>query len=182
MHQNGVCVWLTGRSGAGKSTVTRELVPLLEAQGRTVSVLDVMPELAKHWAERSSEGKLIRKAVVAREVARHGGIAICVTVSARAEVRERARSIVGDDSFLEIYFDTPADVAASRKAARKKKPPLLKRMRHSLRRVKQRVRPAEAFEEPASPDLVVDATTIPPEVNAQNIVDLLSARGFLADP
>ena len=62
---SGACIWFTGLSGSGKSTTAQALVPLLEARGRTVTVLDVVPELAKHWSERTSEGKLIRKAFVA---------------------------------------------------------------------------------------------------------------------
>ena len=51
-NNRGVCIWLTGRSGSGKTTVTNELVPMLERRGRVVTVLDVVPELAKHWDER----------------------------------------------------------------------------------------------------------------------------------
>ena len=36
----GACVWFTGLSGSGKSTTAEALVPLLEARGRTVTVLD----------------------------------------------------------------------------------------------------------------------------------------------
>ena len=46
-NDRGVCIWLTGRSGAGKTTVTDELVPMLMQRGRVVTVLDVVPELAK---------------------------------------------------------------------------------------------------------------------------------------
>lgn len=175
----GVCLWLTGRSGAGKSTVTGQLVPMLEQRGRCVSVLDVVPELAKHWAERTSEGKLIRKAFVAREVARHGGVAICVTVSARADVRARARSVVGDERFLEIYFDTPREVSAHRKASRSKRPPLIKRARRAARRVRRLGRTGASYQPPTSPDLIVDTTAGTPQDNAKAVLALLEARGFI---
>ena len=87
----GICIWLTGRSGAGKTTLVRAFTPLL----------DTVPELAKQRFERSSEAKLARKAYVAAEVVRHGGIAICVTVSARAQTREAAKARVGAAQFLE---------------------------------------------------------------------------------
>ena len=38
--EHGVCVWFTGLSGAGKSTVSQALVALLAAQGRTSTLLD----------------------------------------------------------------------------------------------------------------------------------------------
>lgn len=175
----GVCIWFTGRSGAGKSTVTRALVPMLEQQGRVVTLLDVVPLLAKSWCERTSEGKLLRKALVAGEVARHGGIAICVTVSARRQVRDAAREIVGAGRFLEVYTDIPPHVSAARKAERTKKPPLLKRVRRALRRVRSRRGGADAYEVPTAPDLALDTVSVPPEHNARTILDLLVERGFV---
>ena len=175
----GVCIWLTGRSGAGKTTVTEALVPMLMRRGRVVTVLDVVPELAKHWSERSSEGKLIRKAFVAHEVSRHGGIAICVTVSARTDVRARARALVGPDQFLELYFDTPPDVSASRKASRTKRPPLVKRIRRNVRKVRRLGRPSSSYQAPEVPDLVLDTMHTSPADNALAILDLLETRGFL---
>lgn len=178
-EREGVCLWLTGRSGAGKSTVTNELVPMLEDAGRSVTVLDVVPELAKHWAERTSEGKLLRKAFVAREVARHGGIAICVTVSARADVRAKAKDIVGADRFLEIYFDTPPEVSASRKATRTKRTPLIKRVRRLIRRWRPSTGEESSYQVPASPDLTLDTTKTAPRSNAEALFALLEARGFV---
>jgi len=182
LESRGACIWLTGRSGAGKSTVTAELVALLEQRGRVVTVLDVVPELAKHPFERSSEGKLLRKALVGREVARHGGICICVTVSARAEVRERARELVGADRFLEVFFATPADVAMARKRSRTKRPPLVKRMRRFVRKARNLGRDTDHYEAPQTPALVVDTTHQSPAENARLIVRALEERAFLAVP
>ena len=71
-ESQGVCIWFTGRSGAGKSTITRALLPMLAESRRTVSVLDVVPLLKKRWCERTSEGKLLRKAFVASEIVNEG--------------------------------------------------------------------------------------------------------------
>ena len=152
---------------------------MLERRGRVVTVLDVVPELAKHWAERTSEGKLIRKAFVAGEVTRHGGIAICVTVSGRADVRSRARAVVGPDRFLELYFDTPPSVSTARKASRTKQPPLVKRIRRSVRKVRRLGRPTSSYQEPEMPDLVLDTTQTSPKDNALAILALLETRGYL---
>lgn len=180
----GVCVWFTGRSGAGKSTVTRALVGLLEADGHTVSVLDVVPELGKAPGERTSEHKLLRKGVVAREVVRHGGIAVCVTVSARRNVRDTVRDMVGPPSFVEVFVDAPAEVCEARRAARPRRPVLRKRVRHRLREWVGRLRPGErrSFEEPTSPDLRIDSTRTRPEDAALALYGLLQARGFLVAP
>jgi sulfate adenylyltransferase len=160
--------------------VTRELLPMLSRAGRTVSVLDVVPLLAKRRGERTSEGKLLRKAFVAGEVARHGGVAICVTVSARRETREAARAIVGDERFLEIHCDAPPQVTSQRKAARTKKPPLVKRLRHRVRRLRSLAGSDDGgYEAPVRPDLTLDTVTVDPADNAAAIIALLRERGFL---
>lgn len=184
----GVCLWFTGRSGAGKSTVTAALVPLLEQRGRMVSVYDVVPLLARSRWERGSEGKLLRKAFVAGEVARHGGIAVCVTVSARARVRAAAREIVGAQRFVEVYADADPEITAARKRARTKRPPLRKRIRRAVRRARATGRhalgrPVDGYEVPEAPDLVLDTVSVDPRDNARAILDLLVARGIVApDP
>jgi len=178
----GVCIWFTGRSGGGKSTITRALLPMLTQNRRSVSVLDVVPLLKKRWCERTSEGKLLRKAFVAGEIVKHGGVAICVTVSARAEIRQAARDIIGADRFLEVLVEVPPEVALARKARRKRKPSLLKRSKHWLRRQVARspFRSTTGYDDATSPDLIVDTTTQSAEEGAQAIYRLLQERGFLA--
>jgi len=180
-NTKGVCIWFTGRSGAGKSTITNQLIPRLEACGRTITLLDVVPLLAKQWCEKTSEGKLLRKGFVASEVVRHGGIVICVTVSARRETREAVCQMVGPDSFIEVYVEVPQEVALARKAKRAKKRPFIKQVRALLRRILNAVRPGQtmSYEEPTSADLTFDATRQPPEETSEAIFQLLIDRGFL---
>lgn len=177
----GVCVWFTGLSGAGKSTVARALVPRLEDAGRTVTVLDVVPILAKLPGERTSEGKLLRKGFVASQIAHHGGIAICVTVSRRRGVREQVRDLVGDDRFVEVFFDVPAEVAAGRRAARGRRVPLRKRVRSGARRLARLLgRGGTGYEPSPDPDVTVDTAGESPEACAERILAVLCDRGFLA--
>jgi adenylylsulfate kinase-like enzyme len=161
--------------------VTAQLVPLLESRGRTVSVLDVEPLLGKKWCERTSEGKLLRKGVVAREVVRHGGIAVCVTVSARRATREAVRQIVGPDHFVEVYLDPPAEVSAARKAGRKRKPTLRKRLKALLGRVRAVVGGGGgvSYEPPLLPDVRIDSSTVTPADGAAAILAVLEERGVI---
>jgi adenylylsulfate kinase-like enzyme len=177
----GVCVWLTGMSGSGKSTLTRALVPRLYELGRTVSVLDTVPLLAKQPGERTSEGKLLRKGYVAARIADHGGIAVCVTVSARREVREAVRDLVGPDRFVEVHVHVPIEVAADRRAARGRRTPLRRRVRNGARAAVAAVRrrPPVVYEVPTDPDVTVDTTTQTPEEAAEAVLAVLSSRGFL---
>ena len=183
-RRTGVCIWFTGQSGGGKSTITRALVPRLEDLGLTVSVLDVVPLLRKRWFEKTSEGKLLRKAYVASQIVTHGGVAIAVTVSARALVREEARLMVGPDRFVEVRVAPPPEVAAERKAARPKKPKLSKRLRRLARSVLSLLpgRGEGAADPGRAPDLEIDSALVPPEVAADQILGLLADRGLIPSP
>ena len=177
----GACVWLTGLSGAGKSTLVEALIRRLEVLDRSFSVLDVVPLLEKQWCERTSEGKLERKAYVAGEIVRHGGIAICVTVSARESTRQRAREIAGAENFLEVFVDVPADVASERKARRGRKPVLRKRLKRAARRLLNAVRGESmtGYQVPMSPDVIVDAVSKSPDEGADAVIRALMERDLL---
>lgn len=175
----GVCIWLTGPGGAGKSTLTGALLPMLESTGVEVTVLDVVPELRKLRGERTSRGKLIRKAFVAKEVVRHGGVVVCVTISSKRDIREEARSMVGGDSFVEVFVDAPAEVVAGRKAERPKKPALRKRVRRSLKSVVARFGLAGegGYEPPLHPDVHIETTKMSPIEGAEMVMAALASRG-----
>jgi sulfate adenylyltransferase len=177
----GVCIWLTGVSGSGKSTLTAALVPRLYAYGRTVTVLDTVPVLAKQPGERTSEGKLLRKGFVAGEIAAHGGIAICVTVSARRSVREAVRDLVGDERFVEVHVEVPLEVAAERRAARGRRIPVRRRLRRTADQLKAvvRRRPVVTYEAPTSPAVTVDTTAVTPDEGAAAVLEVLVSRGIL---
>lgn len=178
----GVCVWLTGHGGAGKSTVARELAKVIEDRGRTVTILDVVPELEKAPGERTSSGKLRRKAFVAARVADHGGVAICVTISSRRQDREMAREVVGDERFVEIYVDAPPDVAQHRREGRNRKMRPVKRARRAGRKLARQLGLARGlgFEVPEDPDLTLDPVSLSPEDEARLVCELLERRGFLS--
>ena len=178
----GVCVWLTGPSGAGKTTLTNALLPLLASAGRVVTVLDTVPLLAKTRGERGSRGKLLRKAFVASEVVRHGGIVICVTVSARRDVRAEAREVVGTGHFVEVHFDVPVEVADARRVQRGSRRSIRRRLKGVVGGLGRRVagRPRRGYEPPVAPEVTIQAGSCSPEEGAQLIIDALRSRGFLS--
>jgi adenylylsulfate kinase-like enzyme len=179
----GVCIWFTGPSGGGKSTITHALVPRLEGLGLTVSVLDVVPLLRKRWWEKTSEGKLLRKAYVASEIVHHGGVVISVTVGARASVRAQAREMIGAERFVEVRVSPPPEVARQRKASRQRRPRLAKRLRRAARGFKAvflGTKDEEIVGRP--PDLEIDSSTVSPDEAADSILTLLNRRGLLPLP
>ena len=180
-ESKGACIWFTGRSGAGKSTVTEVLTSLLRKHGRTVTILDVVPCLAKKWFEKTSEGKLFRKGFVAAEIVRHGGVAICVTVSARQKTRDAIRKLVGPANFVEVFVDVPADVCMVRKRVRGQRPSVVKRARYLFRGILARLafRPRSSYEPPLSPEVLIKACDQTPEEGARAVFQYLLDWGFV---
>ena len=178
--REGVCIWMTGRSGAGKTTVTDLLAPMLEERGHTITILDTVPLLAKAPGERTSEGKLMRKAFVASEIVRHGGVAICVTVSARRSVREKAREVVGAANFVEVFFDVPPELAEQRRVQRGSRRSLAKRVKDLVRPLARLVSPRYrgGYERPEAADVTVDPSR-PPVEGAEAILAVLESRDLL---
>ena len=101
-HQQGVCIWFTGLSGAGKSTTAEALSVLLLERGRQATVLDgdvVRTHLSKGlgFSKEDRDTNIRRIGFVAAEIVRHGGMAICAAVSPYLVTRHEVREMVGQD-------------------------------------------------------------------------------------
>jgi adenylyl-sulfate kinase len=111
----GACIWFTGLSGAGKSTVASALAQLLVQQGRTCTVLDgdaVRTHLSKGlgFSREDRDINVLRIGYVAGEIVRHGGIAICAAISPYRDTRDRVRAVIEaiqPGAFIEVHVDTP---------------------------------------------------------------------------
>jgi len=115
----GICLWFTGLSGSGKTTTAQRVAELLEARGRTVTMLDgdaVRTHLSKElgFSRQDRDENVRRVAFVASEIVRHGGICVCALVSPYRAARAEARAAVGGQSFVEIFVDTPLEVCRAR--------------------------------------------------------------------
>jgi sulfate adenylyltransferase len=99
-HRQGLCIWFTGLSGAGKSTTAEVLTVLLLERGRQVTILDgdaVRTNLSKGlgFSKEDRDTNILRIGYVASEIVRHGGIVICAAVSPYRATRNQCRSTVG---------------------------------------------------------------------------------------
>ena len=114
----GACIWFTGLSGSGKSTTATALVSLLEAHGRTVTVLDgdvVRTHLTEGlgFSREDRDTNVRRVGYVASEIVRHGGLVVAALVSPYRTTRAEVREMVGD-GFVEVFVDTPLEVVEER--------------------------------------------------------------------
>ena len=177
MHRQGVCVWFTGLSGAGKTATADILTNLIMEHGRQVTVLDgdvVRTHLSKGlgFSKEDRDTNIRRIGFVAGEIVRHGGIAICAAVSPYIATRNEARGMCGSDRFIEVFVDTPLEVAESRDA---------KGMYAKARRgeIKGFTGIDDPYEAPPNAEITLDTVACSAEENARRIVATLLDRGFL---
>jgi adenylylsulfate kinase len=114
LGQRSVCIWMTGLSGSGKTTIAAALESLLLEHGAHTMVLDgdnvrsgINSDLGFGPADRVEN--IRRIAEVARLFVHNGIITICCFVSPTTDLRQQARSIIGDADFLEVFVDTPLE-------------------------------------------------------------------------
>ena len=176
-HRQGVCIWFTGLSGAGKSTTAEILVSLLLEEGRQATVLDgdvVRTHLSKGlgFSRDDRDINVTRIGFVASEIVRHGGVAICAAVSPYRQSRNQVRLMFREGSFIEVFVDTPLDVCESRDA---------KGMYAKARRgeIKDFTGIDDVYEEPETAEITLDTVKHPAEVNARAILAFLRAKGFV---
>lgn len=105
-------VWLTGLSGAGKTTVALALAQALKAQGRAVAMLD--GDQLRHGLNRDlgftpedRHENIRRTAEVARLMNEAGLIVIAAFISPYRADRAMAAAIVGAEQFIEVHISTP---------------------------------------------------------------------------
>lgn len=176
-HKQGVCLWFTGLSGAGKSTTAEIVTTLLQERGRQVTLLDgdvVRTHLSKGlgFSKEDRDINIRRIGFVAAEIVRHGGMAVCAAVSPYRAARNDVRNRVGSNQFIEVFIDTPLEICEERD---------VKGLYAKARRgeIKGFTGIDDPYEAPNNPEIHADAVTYNAEENARNIVEYLETKGFV---
>lgn len=117
MKQRGVTIWLTGLSGAGKTTITQALEQKLLAEGYDIEVLDgdvVRTNLTKGlgFSKADRDENIRRIGFVANLLTRHGVIVLVSAISPYREIREEVKQKIG--SFMEVFVNAPLNVCEER--------------------------------------------------------------------
>jgi sulfate adenylyltransferase len=176
-HKQGLCIWFTGLSGAGKSTTAEILTSLLLEHGRQVTLLDgdvVRTHLSKGlgFSREDRDTNILRIGFVAGEIARHGGTVICAAISPYRATRNEARKMVGDERFVEVFVDTPIEVCEERDVKG-----LYARARRG--QITGFTGVDDPYEAPVNPEFTLNTVEFSAEDNARRIVTYLEEQGFL---
>jgi sulfate adenylyltransferase len=177
-EKQGICVWFTGLSGAGKSATAELLTVKLNELGRRVTLLDgdvVRTHLSKGlgFSKEDRDINILRIGYVASEIVRHGGVAVCAAVSPYRSTRDEVRQMIGADRFIEVFVDTPLDVCESRDT---------KGMYAQARsgRITGFTGIDDPYDAPLSPEITLDTTSRSIEQNAVEVLHALAERGFVS--
>jgi bifunctional enzyme CysN/CysC len=168
-------VWLTGLSGAGKSTIANLVEKKLHTLGRHTYLLD--GDNVRHglnrdlgFTEADRVENIRRVAEVARLMVDAGLITLVSFISPFRAEREMARSRMEAGEFVEVFIDTPLAVAEERDPKG-----LYKKARRG--ELKHFTGIDSPYEAPEQPEIRIDTTAESPEQAAERIVAYLLGDG-----
>jgi bifunctional enzyme CysN/CysC len=167
-NQKPKVLWFTGLSGSGKSTIANEVEKLLNLMNRHTFLLD--GDNVRHGLNRDlgfTEADRIenirRVGEVAKLMADAGLIVLTAFISPFRAEREMVRKMLPEGEFVEIFVDTPLEVAEARDVKG-----LYKKARSGA--LKNFTGIDSPYEPPEDPDIRVNTVEMTPEEAAEHIV------------
>lgn len=175
--QKPCVLWLTGLSGAGKSTIANLVDKKLTALGRHTYLLDgdnVRHGLNKDlgFTPQDRVENIRRVAEVSKLMADAGLIVLVSFISPFRSERRMARQLFGPGEFLEVFVDTPL-VEAERRDVKG----LYKKARRG--ELKNFTGVDSPYEAPESPEIHIDTTAVDAESAAERMVEYLRDAGIV---
>ena len=156
LNQKPICLWLTGLSGSGKTTIAVALEKKLSQLGKLTYILDgdnirlgINKDLG--FTERDRIENIRRISEIAKLMVDSGLIVIVAAISPFAKDRSIARSLFKDKEFLEIFVNTPREVCEKRDVKG-----LYKKYKQGL--IKNFTGQDSIYENPKNPDLEFDTS------------------------
>jgi adenylyl-sulfate kinase len=175
--RRGFTLWLTGLSGAGKSTIAGAVAERLRTEGALVEVLDgdeVREHLSKGltFSREDRDTNVRRIAYVAKLLCRNGVAVITAAISPYRSTRDEARREIGD-GFVEVYVNASLETCIRRDV----KGLYQKAVAGAITAF---TGVSDPYEPPVAPDVEVNTERETIDESVDRVLDTLRARGFLA--
>lgn len=168
-------IWLTGLSGAGKTTIAKELIEMLDSRGHQIAHLDgddirrdALYTLGFDRKDRDTNIRVL--AYVARTLNKHGVSALVSAISPYEETRLEARKMIG--RFFEVHVDCPVEICIERDPKGLYK-------RALAGEISNMTGIDDPYEVPSYPELRVETSNSTPLESAEQIVAALREMGHL---
>jgi sulfate adenylyltransferase len=178
-HRQGLTIFFTGLSGAGKSTIANALmVKLMELGGRRVTLLDgdiVRKNLSSElgFSREHRDLNILRIGYVASEISKNGGIAICAPIAPYAATRRQVRDVVeAVGGFVEIHVATPLETCEERD-----RKGLYAKARAGI--IKEFTGISDPYEVPEAPEMAIDTRRMSPDEAAHRVIVKLESLGYI---
>lgn len=175
----GVVLWLTGLSGCGKSTIATQVQEKLFDMGCQVYILD--GDNIRHglngdlgFSPGDREENIRRIGEVAHLFAESGTIAITSFISPYRKDRNRARTLMKDSEFIEIFVKAPLSVCEKRDPKG-----LYKKAREGI--IKEFTGISAPYEEPENPEILLETDKMDVEESVEIILNYLKNKKILLD-
>ncbi len=167
LRQSAKVIWFTGLSGSGKTTLAANLEKELFFRRFFCQVLDgdnIRAGINNNlgFSEEDRLENIRRIAEVSKLLINTGMITLCSFISPTDEIRNLAKSIIGENDFIEIFLNTPLEICENRDTKG-----LYKKARAGI--IKDFTGISSPFEAPKNPDLEIDTST----TSIKDSVDLI---------
>lgn len=176
-NQAACCLWFTGLSGSGKSTIANLLERKLHSTGRHTYILD--GDNVRHglnrdlgFADADRVENIRRVAEVAKLMVDAGLIVIVSFISPFRAERRMARDLFQNGEFVEVYIETPIEVCEARDPKG-----LYAKARKGL--IRNFTGIDSDYESPEAPELRLDTTMSEPADLAEHLLKELGGRGVM---
>ncbi|MBN1123701.1 MAG: adenylyl-sulfate kinase [Sedimentisphaerales bacterium] len=168
LSKNALVLWLTGLSGAGKTTLARHIARELESGGKAVERLDgdvlrgYFPSTG--FTREARDEHILRVGFMASLLAKHGIIVVCSFISPYRQARRKVRQMC--HNFIEVYVK-----ASLAECERRDVKGLYTRARAG--EVRNFTGLDDPYEEPENPELVIDTEKMTEQEAVQTIINYL---------
>jgi adenylyl-sulfate kinase len=171
-NDTGFVLWLTGLSGAGKSTVAAKLAPALAERGHRVELLDgdeVRQNLCQGlgFTRTDRDTNIARIGYVAGKLAKHGVAVLVAAISPYRAARDQVRAAV--DHFIDVHVAAPVQTCAQRDPKGLYAKALSGELRHFTG-------VSDPYEPPLAPEVVLHTETQSVDESVEQVLGWLAAH------
>jgi adenylyl-sulfate kinase len=169
MNDRGLALWLTGLSGAGKSTIAEGVAAELRRRGRPVEVLDgdaIRENLSRGlgFSREDRDTNIRRIGFVAELLARNGVVVIVAAISPYRAARDQVRDRI--DRFVEVHVHCPLEELVRRDVKGLYR-------RALAGEIANFTGVSDPYEEPVQPEITVDTSVESVDASVRRVLAVL---------